>query len=110
MLSIRTMARAAGTLQLNAVTIAGPTSQYSGMAQTFTISNYVTGNTYTVTPLSGTVSLSGATITYTAPHPAQANNGFIIVNNGIAKTQTISVTISVIGVAIYYRARAVLRI
>ena len=75
------------TVAGNTPTIIGPTSLLEGTSGTYTISNYDANVTYTVTPISGTITINQATITYTAPAVA-GTSGFVI--NGV----TVNVSIN----------------
>lgn len=58
-------------------TVNGPSSLTVNQVQAYTITNYSSFKVYTITAISGTVSVSGATVTYTAPATEQPG-GFII--------------------------------
>jgi hypothetical protein len=79
----------------NEPTVTGPTSLLENQAGSYTITNYNATSTYSVTATQGTVSMSGATVTYTAP-PGDGINvlsaGFSIV--GPNHTTAIVVTIN----------------
>ena len=68
------------------VLISGPVSLGIGLQGTYTINNYDSTRTYTVTAISGTVSISGATITYTAPLTT-GQSGFTV--NGVTTSVAI---------------------
>lgn len=69
------------TIAYPAPTISGPSSVAVGSTTTYTISNYYSGNTYSVTATTGTVSISGNTITYVSP-TAAGSGGFTC--NGVS--------------------------
>ena len=73
-------------LSVTGISIDGPTSMTINQVQTFTITDYDSFLSYTLTAIGGSVSRSGDTITYTAPGSA-GPSGFII--NG----KTISVAV-----------------
>lgn len=60
--------------------VTGPLTATVGQTYTYTITNYVSTDTYAISPVSGTASQSGATITWTAP-AGKGISGFII--NGV---------------------------
>ncbi len=68
------------------VLISGPVSLGIGLQGTYTINNYDSTRTYTVTAISGTASISGATITYTAPLTT-GQSGFTV--NGVTTSVAI---------------------
>ena len=73
-----------------AVNITGPTQLNENQVGTYTITNYNSSTNYNVTPIQGTVSISGATITYTAP----AGNGINTITAGFTVNGvTVPVTI-----------------
>lgn len=74
------------SLIITGSTISGPTSLTINQVQTYTITNFSDFTIYNLTAIGGTVSRSGATITYTAPG-TEGVSGFTI--NG----RTISITI-----------------
>jgi hypothetical protein len=83
------------TLELTSDTISGPTSLYVNASGSYTITNYDTEATYTISAVSGSVSRTGDTITYTAP-ATTGTGGFVV--NGRTFTVTIAeLTIGVIG-------------
>ena len=73
-------------LSVTGISIYGPTSMTINQVKTFTITDYDSFLSYTLTAIGGSVSRSGNTITYTAPGSA-GPSGFII--NG----KTISVAV-----------------
>lgn len=60
------------------VQISGPLTIGIGLQGTYTIANYDSSKTYTVSAISGSASISGNTITYTAP--LQTGSSGIVVN------------------------------
>ena len=62
---------------LTSPTITGPTSLLPNIVGTYTITNFDSFTTYDVKAVSGTVSISGKTITYTAPDSV-VDAGFVI--------------------------------
>lgn len=73
-------------LSRTGVQITGPLSLGIGLTGTFTIVNYVSVRTYTVVALAGTATITGDTITYTAPLTT-GQYGFTV--NGITTNVTI---------------------
>lgn len=67
------------------VNVTGPAQIYTGLSGTYTITNYDTNTIYSVDAVVGTVSRTGATVTYTAPMTAGVA-GFTI--NGKSVTVT----------------------
>ena len=61
----------------NTPSIIGPSSLYTSQVGTYTISNFDSDASYNITVMSGTVSRTGKTITYTAPSTPGVG-GFII--------------------------------
>lgn len=73
-------------LSRTGVQVSGPLSLGIGLQGTYVIQNYDGTKTYTVVALSGTASITGATITYTAPLQ-KGQSGFSV--NGVSTNITI---------------------
>lgn len=58
------------------ITIKGPTSVAAGKTATYQITNYNVFTNYTVEAITGTVSISGDTVTWTAPNNSGLQDGF----------------------------------
>ena len=78
-------------LSVTGISIDGPTSMTINQVQNFTITDYDSFLSYSISAIGGSVSRSGNTITYTAPATAGAS-GFII--NG--KTITVAVGANIV--------------
>lgn len=69
------------------VTVEGPVTLAHNAVQAYTITNFDSYTTYTITPIRGAVNVVNETITYTAPSTA-GTGGFII--NGTPSVVTIT--------------------
>ena len=81
---------------LSGPTLQGDTAPYVAQAKTYTITNYNSFSNYTVSASEGTASLSGDTITFTAP-PSAGNVSLTLTVDG--QPTVFTVTVQAAGVA-----------